>query len=60
MDIEKTSNKRKAPTPSEKSQNQEDQEAIEETNSDSTSKTRSGTRKSRQKKTLPKGPKQLE
>ena len=60
MDIEKTPNKRKAPTSSEESQNQEDQEEIEEINSDPTSKTRSGTRKSRQKKTLPKGPKQLE
>ena len=60
MDIEKTPNKRKAPSSSEESQNQEDQEEIEEINSDSTSKTRSGTRKSRQKKTLPKGPKQSE
>ena len=60
MDIEKTPNKRKAPTPSDGSQNQEDQEVIEDINSDPTSKTRSGTRKSRQNKTLPKGPKQSE
>ena len=63
MDIEKTPNKRKAPTSSEEKQDQEDQEdqeEIEDTNSDPTSKTRSGTRKSRLNKTLPKGPKKSE
>ena len=57
MEIEKKPNKRKTPSPSEETQNQEDQEAIE-TNSESASKMRAGTRKSRQKKTLPKGQKQ--
>jgi len=57
MDIEKSPNKRKAPTSSEEKQDQEDQEETEDTNSDPTSKTRSGTRKSRLNKTLPKGPK---
>ena len=47
MDIEKTPNKRKTPTPSEENQKQEDQEAIEETNSKSASKTRAGTRKTK-------------
>ena len=54
MDIEKTPNKRKAPTSSEEKQDQEDQEETEDTNSDPTSKTRSDTRKSRLNKTLPK------
>ena len=49
MEIEKKTNKRKPPTPSEETQNQEDQEAIEN-NSESASKTRAGTRKSRQKR----------
>ena len=59
MEIEKSPNKRKTPTPSEETQNQEDQEAIEIT-SESASKTRAITRKSRQKKTLQKGQKQVE
>ena len=56
MEIEKKTNKRKPPTPSEETQNQEDQEAIEN-NSQSASKTRAGTRKSRQKNTLLRGKK---
>ena len=59
IDIEKIPNKRKAPTPSEEIQNQENQVAKEETTSESASKTRAGARKSRQNKTLPKGQKQL-
>ena len=55
MGIGKTPNKREKPTPSEENQNQEDQEAIEETNSESASKTRAGTRKSRQKRPYRKG-----
>ena len=59
IEIEKSPNKRKTPTSSEEIQNQEDQEAIEIT-SESASKTKASTRKSRQKKTLQKGKKQVE
>ena len=59
MDIEMTLNKRKAPKPSEETQNREKQVAKEETTSESASKTRVGARKSRQNKTLLKGQKQL-
>ena len=57
MDIEKTHNKRKAPTPSEETKNQENQVAPEETTNESVSKTRVGARNPRQNKTLPKGKK---
>ena len=54
MEIERNPNKRKTPTPSEETQDQEDQEAIEN-NSEFTSKTRAGTKKSRQKRPYRKG-----
>ena len=59
MDIEKTHNKRKAPTPSEETKNQENKVATEEITSESASKTRAVVRKSRQNKTPPKGQTQL-
>ena len=46
MELEKNPNKKKTPTPSEETQNQEDQEVIEN-NSESASKTRAGTRKTK-------------
>ena len=54
MDIEKKHNKRKAPTPSNKDQNQDIQEVVKEPASESSSTTRAGARKLRINKTLPK------
>ena len=45
MDIEKTPNKRKVPSPLEETQNQETQVAKEKTTSESASKTKTGARR---------------
>ena len=55
MDIEKTPNKRKAPTPPEETQNQKNQVATEDTASEYASNTKAGDMISIQNKTLPKG-----
>ena len=54
MDIERTPNKRKAPTSPEETQNQENIVAKEKPTSESASKTRAGARKNRQNKIIPK------
>ena len=60
MDIEKSPNKRKAPTPSNENENQEEEKESTEDNSDSArkNKERAAARKSRLNKTQQKGHKQ--